>query len=58
MASIKELVFYKEFLKLKNLCSLVGLSVLLFAYLATLNLKILEDIIRSLVFKDYNTKII
>ena len=58
MASVEELVFCKEFLKLENLCSLIRLSVLLFAYLATLNLKILEDVIRFLVFRDYNTKII
>ena len=58
MASIEELVFRKEFLKLENLHSLIGLSVLLFTYLATLNLKILKDVIKSLVFRDYNTEII
>ena len=58
LANVKELVFYKEFLKLKNLHSLIGLSILLFTYLATLNSKTLEDVIRSLVFRDYNTKII
>ena len=58
LASIEEPAFRKEFLKLENLYSLIGLSVLLFAYLATLNLKILEDVIRFLVFRDYNTKII
>ena len=58
LASVKELVFCKEFLKLKNLYSFIRLSVPLFTYSATLNLKILEDIIKSLVFRDYNTKII
>ena len=58
MASIEELVFCEEFLKLKNLYSFIGLSVPLFTYLATLNLKTLEDIIRSLVLRDYNTEII
>ena len=58
LASIKKLVFYKEFLKLKNLYSLIGLSVSLFIYLATLNPKTLEDIIRFLILKDYNTEII
>ena len=58
MASVKELAFCKEFLKLKNLHSLIRLSILLFTYLATLNPKTLEDIIRSLVLKDYNTEII
>ena len=58
MASVKELVFRKEFLKLENLYSLIRLFILLFACLATLNLKTLEDVMRFLVFKDYNTKII
>ena len=58
MASIKELVFYKEFLKLENLHSLIRLSIPLFAYLATLNPKTLEDVMRSLILRDYNTKII
>ena len=58
MASIKELVFCKKFLKLKNLHSLIGLSVPLFTYLATLNPKTLKDIIKSLVLRDYNTEII
>ena len=58
MASVEELVFHKKFLKLENLYSLIRLSVLLFAYLATLNPKTLEDIMRSLVLKDYNTEII
>ena len=58
LASIEELVFRKKFLKLENLYSLIRLSVLLFTYLATLNLKTLEDIIRSLIFRDYNIKII
>ena len=58
MASVEELVFHKKFLKLENLYSLIRLSVPLFAYLATLNLKILEDIIKSLVLRDYNTEII
>ena len=58
LASIEELVFHKEFLKLKNLRSLVGLSILLFTYLATLNLKTLKDVMRSLVLRDYNTEII
>ena len=58
MASGEELVFRKEFLKLENLYSLIGLSVPVFAYLVTLNLKILKHIIRSLVLIDYNTKII
>ena len=58
MASIKELAFRKEFLKLENLYSFIRLSIPLFAYLATLNPKTLEDIIRSLVLRDYNTKII
>ena len=58
LASIEELVFCKEFLKLENLYSLIGLSVLLFIYLATLNLKTLEDVMRFLVLRDYNTEII
>ena len=58
MASVKELAFREEFLKLENLYSLIRLSVLLFAYSATLNPKTLEDVIRSLVFRDYNTEII
>ena len=58
MASVKELIFRKEFLKLENLRSLIRLSVLLFIYLVTLNLKTLEDVIRSLVLRDYNTEII
>src|SRR6266702_2351029 len=58
LASVEELAFHKKFLKLENLYSLIGLSVPLFAYLVTLNLKTLEDIIRSLVLRDYNTKII
>ena len=58
MASVEDLVFCKEFLKLKNLYSLIRLSIPLFAYSATLNLKILKDIIRSLVLKNYNTEII
>ena len=58
MASVKELVFRKKFLKLENLHSLIRLSVLLFVYLATLNPKTLEDIMRSLVLRDYNTEII
>ena len=58
LASIEEPAFCKEFLKLENLYSLIRLSILLFTYLATLNPKILKDIIRSLVLKDYNTKII
>ena len=58
MASVKELAFRKKFLKLENLYSLIRLSVPLFTYLATLNPKILEDIIRSLVLRDYNTEII
>ena len=58
MASKKELAFRKEFLKLENLRSFIGLSVPLFIYLATLNLKTLEDVIRFLVLRDYNTKII
>ena|SRR6266568_2329240 len=57
-ASIKEPVFCEEFLKLKNLYSFIGLSVLLFAYLIIFNLKTLENIMRSLVFRDYNIKII
>ena len=58
MASIKELAFCEEFLKLENLYSLIRLSVLLFIYLVTLNSKTLEDVMRSLVLRDYNTKII
>ena len=58
MASVKELVFCEEFLKLENLRSLIRLSVSLFTYSATLNPKTLEDIMRSLVFRDYNTEII
>ena len=58
LANKEELVFYKKFLKLKNLRSFIRLSVPLFAYLAILNLKTLKDIIRSLIFKNYNTKII
>ena len=57
-ANREKLVFYKKFLKLKNLYSLIRLSIPLFTYSATLNLEILKDIIRFLVFKDYNTKII
>ena len=57
-ASVEELVFREEFLKLENLRSLIGLSVLLFAYLVTFNPKILKDIIRYLVLRDYNTEII
>ena len=58
MASVKELVFCEEFLKLENLRSLIRLSVSLFTYSATFNPKTLEDIMRSLVFRDYNTEII
>ena len=58
LANREELVFHEEFLKLENLYSLIGLSVPLFAYLATLNPETLKDVIRSLVLKDYNTKII
>ena len=54
----EELAFRKEFSKLENLYSLIRLSIPLFTYLATLNPKILKDIIRFLVLKDYNTKII
>ena len=57
-ASVKELVFCEEFLKLENLHSLIGLSIPLFAYLVTLNLKTLENVMRSLVLRDHNTKII
>ena len=57
-ANIEEPVFREEFLKLENLRSLIRLSVPLFTYLVTLNLKTLEDVIRSLVLRDYNTKII
>ena len=58
LASIKELVFCEEFLKLENLRSLIRLSIPLFAYLITLNPKTLKNIIKSLVFRDHNTKII
>ena len=58
MASIEELAFCEKFLKLENLRSFIRLSVMLFAYLASLNPKILEDVMRSLVLRDYNTKII
>ena len=58
MASVKELVFREEFLKLENLYSLIGLFIPLFTYLATLNPKTLEDVMRFLVLRDYNTKII
>ena len=58
MANIKELAFRKEFLKLENLYSLIRLSILLFTYLVTLNLKTLKDIIRFLILRDYNIKII
>ena len=57
-ASAEEPAFREEFSKLENLRSLVGLSVPLFTYLATLNLKTLEDIMRFLVLRDYNTEII
>ena len=58
MASVEELAFREEFLKLENLCSFIGLFILLFIYLATLNPKTLEDVMRSLVLRDYNTEII
>src|SRR6266567_5501604 len=58
LASAEELIFREEFLKLKNLHSLIRLSVPLFTYSATFNLKTLKDIIRSLVLRDHNTKII
>ena len=58
LANREELAFREKFLKLENLYSLIRLSVPLFAYLTTLNLETLKDVIRSLVLKDYNTKII
>ena len=58
LASVKELAFREKFLKLENLYGLIRLSIPLFTYSATLNPKTLEDIMRSLVLRDYNTKII
>ena len=54
----RDQLFRKEFSKLENLRSLVGLSVPLFACSATLNPKTLEDVMRSLVLRDHNTEII
>ena len=58
LANGEEPAFREEFSKLENLRSLVGLSVPLFAYSATLDPETLKDVMRSLVLKDHNTKIV